>query len=165
MSDRVAVMQAGHILQCGPSEEIYERPATPEVAAFIGRVNRLNGEVASVSGGHSVVSIAGLGSIVVPRALAAGQQATVMIRPHKTRLAKPTSPAADGTNRITGRVEKVVYSGEQAQVWVRAGEYLLQSESPSHLGEWRSFAPSDPVVVDWAIEDGLVYVGTGSPVQ
>jgi putative spermidine/putrescine transport system ATP-binding protein len=162
MSDRVAVMQSGRILQCGPSEEIFERPASPEVAAFIGRVNRLDGTVASVSDGRSVVTIAGLGSIVAPRGLAPGEQATVMIRPHKARLVAPAAPANAANNRISGRVEKIVYSGELAQVWVRAGEYLLQTESPSHIKDWRLFALGDPAAVEWPVEDGFIFGAPGS---
>jgi putative spermidine/putrescine transport system ATP-binding protein len=165
MSDRVAVMQSGRILQCGPSEEIFERPTSAEVAAFIGRVNRLDGKVASVAEGRSVVSIAGLGTIFAPRGLAEGQQATVMIRPHKTRLVAPNAPADAANNRISGKVEKIVYSGELAQVSVRAGEYLLQTESPSHVKDWRQFAPGDPAAVEWPIEDGFIFAvpGGGAP--
>jgi putative spermidine/putrescine transport system ATP-binding protein len=161
MSDRVAVMQSGQILQCGTSEEIYERPASPEVAAFIGRVNRLEGKVASVSAGRSVVTIAGLGQIIAPRILNEGQQATVMIRPHKTRLVSPAAAADADNNRITGQVEKIVYSGEVAQVWVRAGEYLLQAESPSHIKGWRQFSRGDQAAVEWEVEDGLIFAAPG----
>src|SRR3954468_19064347 len=48
MSDRIAVMSAGHLLQVGTPEDIYERPATAEVAAFIGRSNFIDGTIRSV---------------------------------------------------------------------------------------------------------------------
>ena len=44
MSDRIAVMQAGRVAQCGPPEEIYEHPAEEFVAGFIGISNLIEGD-------------------------------------------------------------------------------------------------------------------------
>ena len=50
LSDRIAVMSEGDMLQIGTPHEIYEEPATAAVAAFVGRCNFLRGEVAGRSG-------------------------------------------------------------------------------------------------------------------
>lgn len=47
MSDRIAVMSNGNLMQVGTPEEIYERPATAEVAAFIGKSNFIDGTITS----------------------------------------------------------------------------------------------------------------------
>src|SRR3954453_21264849 len=50
LSDRIAVMSGGHMLQVADPHSVYERPATPEVAAFVGRCNFFQGTVVETSG-------------------------------------------------------------------------------------------------------------------
>ena len=57
MSDRIAVMSQGKVLQMGPAVEIYERPTSRFVADFIGESNFLDGTVKSVKGDQAVVTI------------------------------------------------------------------------------------------------------------
>src|SRR6476620_11321043 len=57
MSDRIAVMRAGRVDQLGTPEELYERPATPFVADFIGTSNLLTGAIESVEGSTAVVRL------------------------------------------------------------------------------------------------------------
>jgi spermidine/putrescine transport system ATP-binding protein len=58
MSDRIAVMQAGKVEQLGTPEELYDRPATPFVADFIGTTNLLHGVVEGLEGDSAVVRLA-----------------------------------------------------------------------------------------------------------
>jgi iron(III) transport system ATP-binding protein len=90
MSDRIAVMSNGHMLQVAPPHEIYEEPATAEVAAFIGRSNFLDGTVVSTAADAAKVQLAERGEIVhitANRGVAEGRQATVAFRPEKVYLA------------------------------------------------------------------------------
>jgi iron(III) transport system ATP-binding protein len=59
IADRIAVMEAGRVVQAGSAEDLYARPATPFVAAFIGRVNTLAGRVRGGEGGALVVEAYG----------------------------------------------------------------------------------------------------------
>jgi putative spermidine/putrescine transport system ATP-binding protein len=81
MSDRVAVFDGGRICQVGTPEEVYERPATPFVAGFVGTSNLLTGEVA--------------------RRLV-GRDGTFSIRPEKITIAASGTP---------GTVAEVIYAG------------------------------------------------------
>ncbi|PWU43720.1 hypothetical protein DLJ46_29870, partial [Micromonospora globispora] len=88
MSDRVAVFDEGRIAQVGTPAEVYERPASPFVAGFVGTSNLLTGAAA--------------------RDLL-GRDGTFSVRPEKIRLDGP--PAGDGETAATGRVAEVVYAG------------------------------------------------------
>jgi len=77
MADRVGVMRAGRLEQCAAPAELYDRPATPFVAEFVGTMNRLD----AVTEADSRVRI---GRQVLPAdgtVPAAGQVVTVLVRP------------------------------------------------------------------------------------
>ncbi|MFD4955735.1 ABC transporter ATP-binding protein [Streptomyces sp. NPDC058451] len=98
MSDRIAVFHQGHIEQVGTPAEIYERPATPFVASFVGTSNLLEGESAQrilgVPGTHSV-------------------------RPEKIRVLKESADADEpGQATVTGIVAEVVYLGDSTRFLV-----------------------------------------------
>jgi putative spermidine/putrescine transport system ATP-binding protein len=153
MSDRVAVMQRGQIIQLASPTELYERPATAEVAAFIGRVNRLHGRAVR----ENAVAVPGAGEFEVERKLATGEAVVLMLRPHKMRIARPGDPLPAGSNRLAATVSKVVYSGGYVQVVARAGEEQLLAECPSHDPSWMGLSPGDAVALDWTSTDTLVY--------
>ena len=88
LSDRIAVMNEGRILQQAPPRDIYERPSSREVANFIGQMNLLTGTVESV-GEQVVVSSAELGSVSVDtnnQNVHPGDRVTIAIRPENLSL-------------------------------------------------------------------------------
>ena len=113
MSDRIAVMNAGQILQVGSPREIYERPAERFVANFIGESNFLNATLA----GDNVTLDAG-NTVVVdrPEGVADGK-VSVLVRPEHISV---RSGAADEGD-IAATIETVVYSGEATTVHLRLG--------------------------------------------
>jgi putative spermidine/putrescine transport system ATP-binding protein len=97
MADRVAVMRQGRIVQIAPPRELYERPTTSEVAAFVGQANLWKGAVLDQSSVETP-----LGRLLTePHGHAAGDPVTVMVRPERIELG--ASP--DGSNTFTGRIE------------------------------------------------------------
>ncbi|HVQ86570.1 MAG TPA: ABC transporter ATP-binding protein [Actinomycetes bacterium] len=90
MSDRIAVFNAGRIEQVGTPAEVYERPATPFVAGFVGTSNLLQGDVArQVLGSDGVFSV----------------------RPEKIRIANHMESVGDGEHSAAGTISEVVYVG------------------------------------------------------
>lgn len=83
MSDRIAIMRAGEIQQVGTPEEVYDAPANPFVADFIGDANVFTGEITQ-NGGAATISGEGY-SIRLPDTDATGA-ATVIVRPERIRL-------------------------------------------------------------------------------
>jgi iron(III) transport system ATP-binding protein len=108
LSDRVAVMRDGHVLQVGPPKELYERPRTRFVADFVGTNNLVPGEVQlGASGGDLVVSTA-LGPLRAVASGAVGGRCVLAVRPENVAL---DAAAGTGGNRVAGRVSLVSYLG------------------------------------------------------
>jgi ABC-type Fe3+/spermidine/putrescine transport system ATPase subunit len=109
LSDRVAVMRDGHVLQVGPPKELYERPRTRFVADFVGTNNLVPGEVQGGGGrgGDLVVSTA-LGPLRAVASGAVSGRCVLAVRPENVALG---APAAGEGNRVNGRVSLVSYLG------------------------------------------------------
>ncbi len=108
LSDRVAVMRNGRVVQIGTAAELYGRPADAFVAGFIGESNLLPAKVTAVTSGTAEAEVPALGrrvtSDVLP-GLAVGAPARLLIRPEHLQL-DPAGEALEAT------VEEVVYLGE-----------------------------------------------------
>jgi iron(III) transport system ATP-binding protein len=109
LSDRIAVMSGGLLLQDGPPREVYARPSSRVVADFMGLVNLLPGRVVGAAA-DGLVSVAG--GTPVPVALrdglVEGTAVQVAIRPESLRFA-PDGPAAEGFLR--GKLADVTFLG------------------------------------------------------
>jgi spermidine/putrescine transport system ATP-binding protein len=122
MSDRIAVMSAGSILQLGTPTEIYERPSTRFVADFIGESNLLDGTVAQVVDNQVLVrtpSGAVVGALRTPD-IREGEDVAVSVRPENVQI--QVMGDLDGPNKIRGTVREVVYVGSHNQVVVEIGQ-------------------------------------------
>ena len=117
MSDRIAVMSKGQVLQIGKPDEIYERPSNKFVADFIGETNFLDGVVKGQNGNVVEVELTDTGTIQVEstRTFTNGQQVAVAVRPEKLRL----NAEVKGVNNLQGRVEDVIYIGTDTHYGVR----------------------------------------------
>ena len=124
MSDRLAVMNGGHIEQVGAPQDVYEDPETLYVADFLGVSNLMQATI--ISAGTSVCRVALDGYELETRGTEsdARGEAKIVIRPERIELEEHGSPS--GPNRIPGMVERVVYAGSAIQVMVRGatGEAL-----------------------------------------
>ena len=112
MSDRIAVMRAGRIEQLGAPETVYDAPATPFVARFIGIANLLPAVVGQASGTLLAVTLAGGGVAEVPRGerhFALGERALLMIRPERVSLHRDGPPAGLAVVPVT--VADLVFQG------------------------------------------------------
>jgi len=110
MSDRIAVMSSGHILQVGSPRDIYDRPTDRFVADFIGETNFLKGKITAIDGDTAAVALNCGGSLNAPspKATSAGDEVTVMVRPEHARL---VNPAGAGDAIVKGVLEDIIYFG------------------------------------------------------
>jgi ABC-type Fe3+/spermidine/putrescine transport system ATPase subunit len=122
LSDRVAVMRDGHVLQVGPPKELYERPRTRFVADFVGTNNLVAGEVQGDGGrsGDLVVSTA-LGPLRAVASGAVSGRCVLAVRPENVALG---ATAGDG-NRVDGRVSFVSYLGNTLRYDVQTASGLV----------------------------------------
>src|SRR5690606_8974593 len=107
LSDRIAVMREGRIVQVGSASDLYTFPADAFVASFIGESNLLSVRVVSVAGDTAEVEVPSFGRRVAAKAAAgvqAGTRALLLVRPENLRLA-----SEDG---VAATVDEVVYLGE-----------------------------------------------------
>jgi iron(III) transport system ATP-binding protein len=124
LSDRIVVMEAGRVQQVGSPFEVYARPANRFVADFIGRVNFLEGRVATTSGGVARLDVRG-SNLEVPSPgapLSIGQPVTLVVRPETIRLL-PTPPT--GTPAFTGTIRRAVYLGSTVEYEIGWGETTI----------------------------------------
>ncbi len=111
MSDRIAVMRDGQVLQLGTPEEIYERPTLRFVADFIGEANLLPAR--RIAPGRFAVS----GQELAVAQDAPGEDVSLMLRPERASLA-----AAPTGQSLPGVVEQVVYDGADTTFHVALAE-------------------------------------------
>ena len=114
MSDRIAVMDHGVVIQCGTPEEVYEQPAKPFVAGFIGISNLMAG---TVEDGGVRLANGALCPAPVPEDCAAGAEVQLSVRPEKIWL----DEQEDGMVQLEGTVAERVYVGTTTQVIVELG--------------------------------------------
>jgi ABC-type Fe3+/spermidine/putrescine transport system ATPase subunit len=127
LSTRLAVMNFGRIEQLGTPQDIYERPQTPFVEDFIGRVIRFRGTVVDKSWKGLLVEIDNVGARLTvdgDETLAPGQRVLVAIRPEDLEVGR------SGENTLTCEVEKVLYLGSESEVLVRCGTEMITLTMP-----------------------------------
>ena len=152
MSDRIAVMNLGKVLQIGSPEEIYERPGTRFVADFIGETNFLDGVVEEISGQEIVVSLEKQtpvrGHCLVP--VQKGQEVSVVIRPEKLSLSD--------NGMIKGRVEESIYIGTDTRYIVRLTDEISVTVREQNLdpGRVHKYQAGDEVGLNWNPENAMV---------
>ena len=119
LSNRIAVMSAGHICQIDTPEGLYRRPADRFVASFIGEGSLIRATLDQIQGDDALVSI-GRTKIAVPAApltgLRAGTQVDLFVRPQHLHVAS-ASDAAFG-----GQVAASIYQGDHVDLYVDAPE-------------------------------------------
>jgi ABC-type Fe3+/spermidine/putrescine transport system ATPase subunit len=157
LSDRVAVMKDGRVLQVGAPREIYERPRTRFVADFVGTNNLLAGEVLERHGDRLVVATA-IGRIhAVPNGSIEGT-CVLAIRPENISLG--ASGPSDG-NVVRGRIAFASYLGNTLRYDLEtAGGQVLKADirDPWHhelLSVGREVAASFPASVTLAVADDV----------
>ncbi|WP_205927917.1 ABC transporter ATP-binding protein [Rhizobium terricola] len=140
LSDRIAVMQGGRIAQIGSPSELYDRPATPYVADFIGAANLLACTFAGRDNGHTKVRLPD-GSVisgieVQPQAgLKEGDRALIAIRPERMQA----GPAPEGSSTLAATVVNQLFHGGRFQIELK----LNGVEAPIFVDIPRSTVTAD----------------------
>ncbi len=148
VADRLAVIDTGKIVQSGSAEDVFYRPATASVAAFVGTENILPAAVVDTEGGLAQLRIIGAApetSIEAVTDAAVGATVTACIRPEEVSV-DPAEPGATGSrrNHLTGRVTDVTVLGPTARIAVDCGFPLTALITRRSLGEL-ALAPGTPV--------------------
>ena len=181
VSDRVAVMDQGRVLQVGRPEQVYERPRSRFVARFVGAANLIEGHVVGRQGPDLAVDCAQAGVLKVQDAgLAAGAAVALVVRPEKIALVPmpgpaladpapsdpaPSDPAPSdpalaaepGVNRLAVRVLEIAYQGGASTYHVETeGGLKLRVEAANRApGGRAALDPGDRAVATWPAAAGV----------
>jgi iron(III) transport system ATP-binding protein len=160
LSDRIAVMFDGHMAQIGTPTEVYQRPASAHVAAFVGSCNFLIGRVVTPSATSATVRLDSSGMIVTvatPTAVKAGDEVTIAIRPERLTIT-PKDATATGANVLDTVVLTRAYVGNRYEYGLKLGNIVVQVVSPNG-------GLDGDVRLVFNPEDALVYPGATIPSQ
>lgn len=129
LSDRIAIMESGKLVQIGPPEEIYHRPATRFVADFIGTTNILHGRVEHVDRQERIASVVTeIGRTICkmhnPTVVAENTEAYLSIRPEDIEVL--SSPVGSRPNVYAGTIMERAYLGHLLYVFVAVGRAQLR---------------------------------------
>jgi spermidine/putrescine transport system ATP-binding protein len=132
ISDRLAVMNEGKIIQFGTPDEIYEKPKTIFAANFIGDTNLISAEVIAKYDDYIALKCdAGNGDVfeidsAVPFNPEIGQKLTVSLRPEKIAISRTPPEMKDDFNLVEGTVEDILYYGSHTHYIVRVGNLRIR---------------------------------------
>ena len=158
MSTRIAVMNAGQILQVDTPTAIYEYPEYRFVADFIGLVNLFEGRVAETLDDQVLVETS-MGRRLHMRCAhphAVGTPVTVAIRPEKVQLCQ--GYREDGTNQVKGVVEDIAYLGDVSIYRVRVSPETLVEMTLTNV------QPRTEQVLTWGQEVAMEWSPTSGVV-
>ncbi|MGD9742452.1 MAG: ABC transporter ATP-binding protein [Dongiaceae bacterium] len=163
MSDRIAVMSRGKVLQIETSSRLYEAPNCREVADFIGTMNFIDGSVAGSENGYAVIDAGPLGSLRAPNAerpFERNRRVTLAVRPEKLRI--ETAPPGDGTNSVAGKLGAQSYLGDRSHFYVEVPG-MTKRIAVASQNATRNLDITDsgdrPVWVSWPVESGVLLPG------
>ncbi len=165
MSDRIAVMNGGHVLQIGNAQQIYDTPATRFVADFIGESNFLDGTISAWNAGIAEVATLGAGTIRARSDLAQtpGAAACVFVRPERIALVYGNGHVA-GANEVQGRLAEAVYAGATMLYTVTLRDGKSLTVRAPHQGA--ILQPGAEVTLCWSPEDcSLLQEGSATGAQ
>ena len=161
LSDRIAVMSEGRVLQVASPKELYNRPVSVEVADFIGQMNFMDATVIDVKNGRAVLDTASLGRIQVPVSgdfTSKGVQVVVAIRPEMLSLSRERGP--ERGNAVQGIVKTTAYLGDRSHFYVHVdgtdkpfavaaqeGETSLTQSPDTGTAVWLTWPDEAPIVL------------------
>ncbi|HUR85330.1 MAG TPA: ABC transporter ATP-binding protein [Solirubrobacteraceae bacterium] len=164
MSDRIAVVDGGRIVQVGSPRAVYERPDSRFVAGFVGVSNLLELPVERVAGGDVHLRLATADAVVAPAGdgAAPGRVAIVTVRPERIALHEPDDVPAGGCH-AAGTVRESLYAGPATRFVVDldgGGELLVVRQNGASSLEDAEALRGRPVVLVWARESTRVIAYT-----
>ncbi|MFW5488292.1 MAG: ABC transporter ATP-binding protein [Desulfovibrio sp.] len=141
VSDRIAVMRNGKVVQCEEARALYENPKTRFVADFLGKANIIDG-TATAEGVQTEMGI------LKPNRAVEWQKGSLAIRPENVVL-RPEQPEING---VRTKVKNVFYRGDHLEVWLEAGGLCMRTAPRRGLAKgddvWVELLPNALVVLN-----------------
>jgi putative spermidine/putrescine transport system ATP-binding protein len=148
MCDRIAVMRAGLLEQLGTPHDVYEHPASPFVADFVGRINRIDAT-------RDAAGLLHAGGLAFRTAMpGAAGPSMMMVRPH--RIVVGAQDADADWNKAEGVVHRVTYVGDVLSFEVQCGAALMTVERHTQPGDAVP-REGERLALAWRVADTLAF--------
>lgn len=153
MSDRIVVMNEGHVEQVGTPKDLYENPESLFVAGFIGDINVLKGEVREVNETEGFIDAKVEGrfcSIKTKKKMIVGEKFNLLLRPEDMRIEK-ISEFPDSEGLMLGNIEIKTYKGAtlDSQIRLQNGTIIKASEFFDEEYEDFDYKTNERVSIGW----------------
>ena len=154
LSDRIAVMSEGAVMEIASPGQLYESPGSPFVADFIGSMNFFEGEILSSTDSAITVQTSALGTVSVTNSdaqMTAGQKAWVAIRPEK--MQPVFSDPGERANTTSGTMGPSAYLGDRSHFYMQLPERddpVLVALQNLERSMAQLHKPNQPVWLQWA---------------
>ncbi|TJW82672.1 MAG: ABC transporter ATP-binding protein [Mesorhizobium sp.] len=154
MSDRIAVINEGRLVQVADSKSLYYNPQDRFVASFVGESNLLPCRIGEIENGAGTVTIGGRASGVARlNGQSGGESGWLFVRPEHVNIS-PRGAATGVPNVLDGVVEDSLFLGELTRYVVRCGEESITVKQQNR-GQ-AQFASGTPVIVSWNTRNSIV---------
>lgn len=158
MADRIAVMNEGKTEQIASPELLYEKPANPFVADFIGRVNLFAGQVIGATASRVSIQTKALGRVELGSDQPMEGDVVIAVRPEKISI-RPAS-RSNATSRIHGTINRWAYYGDTSHITVLCDDgheigVIVQNKSADSRAD---LTLGDAVGLDWN-DDSMLVLG------
>ncbi len=124
VSDRIAVMNRGSVVQEGTAEDLYHRPVSEFVAQFVGRVNLVAGRVLAITAESATIAALGTEIVAGPvrRDVTVGEPVMLAVRPEAVEIV----PEGDVPGPLRATIVSRTFLGEKSEYLLRCGGETLQ---------------------------------------
>lgn len=165
ISDRIAVMKDGEILQVGTPTEVYETPKNSFVARFIGENNFIEGKVVKINNEITATLYnKNCGKIMfeTDKKIAIGDKVRLSIRPEKIRISKQPFLGEKKVNILKVYIDEVIYTGFQSKyfVWVNGNAEVSMTVFKQHTmyfeNDITSIKWGEEAYIFWNAEDSYL---------
>ncbi|MGB9959842.1 MAG: ABC transporter ATP-binding protein [Candidatus Bathyarchaeales archaeon] len=154
ISDRIAVMKKGKVLQVGTPQELYMKPQSIFVANFIGGANFLEGYIAEAKGETATIELrGGLKIQAINKGINTGERVVLAVKPETFTITKGKKKEK---NAVSGIIERVAFEGTNIRYEVRLeNEDLIVVVTPSMACQW--FNLGEKVTVSFQPENAHLF--------
>jgi spermidine/putrescine transport system ATP-binding protein len=176
LSDQIALINRGEIVQFGPPDDIYERPNSTFSAFFIGDTNLISGKVVDIVDAENYISVETefslndelviLDSNFTDR-VDIGEKITLSLRPEKIAVSRKPPKAQSDFNILKGKIEDILYLGTHTQyiITVGAQNFKVFSQHKKVYFDDKALDWNDEVYLYWHDTDSFVIRASDCPAK
>lgn len=159
MSDRIAIFNDGIVQQLDSPEHIYDRPATPFVAQFIGDNNIIEAEIVAAENSFYVAQVENCPDPTLAlkvwsqQYLSVGQKVLLAVRPEKISV----SSEKIGDNHVAALIEQMIYYGDHVRLQVMFAGKIITIKTAIEKISGLDMRPGFPIHIGWNIQDCCIF--------